>query len=129
MSSNRMWSRACFAGLIVALAVGLAGGTALAGKSYGAPIDLKKGKVVQIDEVFANTEEYLGKNIIVEGPVATVCQTSGCWLTLDGGANQLYVQFFDFTVRLSPKTKVQVQGELRKKSGTPYLVGQGLMVL
>jgi hypothetical protein len=125
---SRLLRKALVAGLVALMVLGLLSSVAFVGKSFGDKVNPTKYPLVSLDEVFANTAQYLNKTIIVPGPVGTVCQTSGCWLILGDGANQLFVQFFDFTVRLAPKTKVRVQGELRKKNNAPYLVGQGLEV-
>jgi hypothetical protein len=98
-------------------------------RAYGSPIDYAKGIEVPFEKVFSNTENYVEKEIIVEGKVAQVCQTSGCWLILTDGANQLLVQFFDFTVKIKPGTNAKVQGQLRVQNGAPYLPGRGLEIL
>lgn len=123
-----MWRKWLTLLLPAALLLLVLGGAASAADSYGAPIDPKKGKAVPIAQIFANTADYLGKNVIVEGEITQVCQTSGCWLWLSDGPNQLYVQFFTFTVRLKPGTKAQIQGTIRLKNKAPYLVGEGLQV-
>jgi RecJ-like exonuclease len=110
------------------LTVSVSATCAAAAKTYGKAIDPKKGSTVEVAPLFAETAKFEGKNVVVEGKIAQVCQTSGCWLTLTDGANQLFVQFFDFTVRLAPGTRVRIQGELRVKNKAPYLVGEGLEV-
>ena len=64
------------------------------GKVYGNPIDKAKGRTVEIAKIFSDSNQYVGKEVIVEGKAGQVCQTSGCWLLLtDSDNNQLYVQF------------------------------------
>ena len=100
------------------------------GKVYGNPIDKAKGQTVEIANIFSDSNRYVGKKVIVEGKAGQVCQTSGCWLLLtDGGNNQLYVQFYDFTVRLGTGTRLRIQGELRTQNKVPYLVADGLEVV
>jgi hypothetical protein len=100
------------------------------GKLYGSPIDKARGQAVEIDSLYADSAKYVGKNVIVEGKAGQVCQASGCWLMLtDGGSNQLYVQFYDFTVRMGTGTRLRVQGELRTQNKVPYLVAEGLEVV
>jgi len=99
------------------------------GRVYGKQIDQNSGKAVDLPALFSKTTEYFEKNIVVEGRIGQVCQTSGCWITLSDGANQLLVQFYDFTVRLSPGTLVKVSGQLRVRNKAPYLAAQGLEVL
>lgn len=38
-----------------------------------------------VQAVVAEREQYIGKNVKVEGTVAEVCQMAGCWLTLQTG--------------------------------------------
>jgi hypothetical protein len=99
------------------------------GRIYGKPIDQMAGTPVELAQLFARTDDYVGKNIIVEARIGMVCQTSGCWITLSDGANQLLVQFYDFTVRLSPDARVRVGGQIRLRNKAPYLAGRGLEVL
>ena len=73
-----------------------------------------------------DSNQYVGKEVIVEGKTGQVCQASGCWLLLtDSDNNQLYVQFYDFTVRLGTGIKLRVQGELCTQNKVPYLVADG----
>ncbi len=102
-----------------------AGGSA----KYGAPIDSAGVDTVELASLFANTQAYVGRKVIVEAQAGQVCQTSGCWIMVTDGANQLFVQFYDFTVKLRPGTRVRVQGEVRIQNNAPYLVGQGLEVM
>ena len=99
------------------------------GKAYGKPIDQNAGKTVELSQLFSHTSEYVGKNVVVQARIGMVCQTSGCWITMTDGANQLLVQFYDFTVRLSPGALVKVRGQVRLRNKAPYLAGQGLEIL
>lgn len=96
---------------------------------YGTPIDTTEAQTVELTSLFANTQAYAGKKVIVDGRVGQVCQTSGCWITVTDGANQLFVQFYDFTVKLRTGTRIRVQGEVRIQNNAPYLVGQGVEVI
>ncbi|HHY46432.1 MAG TPA: hypothetical protein GX506_03935 [Firmicutes bacterium] len=96
---------------------------------YGTPIDTTEAQTVELTSLFANTQAYVGKKVIVDGQAGQVCQTSGCWITVTDGANQLFVQFYDFTVKLRPGTRIRVQGEVRIQNNAPYLVGQGVEVI
>ena len=96
---------------------------------YGKPLEEKAGQAVALPELFARTGEFVEKKVIVEGQIGQVCQTSGCWITITDGTNQLFVQFYDFTVRLKPGTKVRASGQVRMRNRAPYLAAQGLEVL
>ena len=39
--------------------------------------------------VSAEKSNYIGKQVKVEGEVVEVCQSSGCWLTMDAGGGSL----------------------------------------
>ena len=99
------------------------------GRVYGKPLDGKAAQAVALAALFAKTGEYVEKQVIVEGEIGQVCQTSGCWITITDGANQLFVQFYDFTVRIKPGTKVRASGQVRVRNKAPYLAAQGLEVL
>jgi len=99
------------------------------GKAYGKPIHASSGKAVELPLLFSKTADYIEQNVVVEGRIAQVCPTSGCWITLTDGTNQLFVQFYDFTVRISSGTPVKVSGQLRMRNKAPYLAAQGLEVM
>jgi hypothetical protein len=100
------------------------------GKVYGKEINQNSGITVDLPGIFSKTDEYVKKNIVVESRILQVCPTSGCWIILTDGTNQLMVQFYDFTVSsLSPGTLVRVSGQLRMRNKAPYLAAQGLEVL
>lgn len=103
--------------------------TVKASSGYGQPLDAQKGRVTELAKIFADPAGYKGKNVIVEGKAGQVCQASGCWLILTDGANQLFVQFYDFTVNLRPGTRIRVQGEIGLQNGAPFLAGSGLEVV
>lgn len=95
---------------------------------YGAPIDISKAETVELASLFADTQAYVGRKVIVDAQAGQVCQTSGCWITVTDGVNLLFVQFYDFTVKLKPGAQVRVQGTVRIINNAPYLVGEGLEV-
>jgi hypothetical protein len=95
---------------------------------YGKPLDAQAAQAVALPALFAKTGEYAEKRVIVEGQIGQVCQTSGCWITITDGTNQLFVQFYDFTVRLKPGTKVKASGQIRVRNRAPYLAASGLEV-
>jgi hypothetical protein len=103
--------------------------TAVSQKAYGAPIDMNKGNTAELSSLLNEPMLYSGSNVIVQGRTGQVCRSSGCWLIITDGVNQLFVQFYDFTVQLPPGSPVRVQGELRMQNQVPYLAGEGLEVL
>ena len=115
---------------VVMMALVVVGAACSPGKStYGAPIDMGKGSAVQLRQIFANTQEYEAKNVIVEGTTGQICQASGCWLMLTDGTHQLFVQFYTFTAQLRTGSRVRVQGVLKSQNQVPYLVGEGLEIM
>lgn len=99
------------------------------GKTFGAAIDPKKGETVELAKVFANPKSYEGKNVIIRGETGMICRTSGCWLMLKDGSNQLLVQFYTFTVRPSVGSKIRTQGILKLQNEVPYLAAEGLEIM
>jgi len=99
------------------------------GKNFGAPIDAKKGSAVTLNQIFTNPADYEGKNVILEGQAGQICQTSGCWVMLTDGTNQLFVQFYSFTVRPPKGSTLRVQGVLKTQNKVPFLAGEGLEIL
>lgn len=98
------------------------------GRSYGT-VDPANAQTVKMTSIFADPQSLQGKTVIVEGTAVQVCQTSGCWITMSDGTNQLFVQFYDFTVRFRPGSRVRVQGQVRIQNNAPYIVGQGVQVV
>lgn len=68
---------------LLALATLAAAVPALA-TDYGAPI-APDTKPVPLAEVLADPEAYQGREIVVSGRIAQVCQTKGCWVMLTDG--------------------------------------------
>jgi len=97
--------------------------------AYGRPIDLQAGESVSLAAVLANPLDYEGRNVIIEAKTGQVCRSSGCWLILTDGSDNLQVQFYDFTVFLNSNQLVRVQGEVRLRNQQPYLVGSGVEVV
>lgn len=114
---------------VLALVIVLAVRGAIGSSKYGVPIDPTGAKTLELASLFADPQAYVGKRVIVDAEAAIVCQTSGCWITVTDGPNQLLVRFYDFTVKLRPGARVRVQGEIRLQNNAPYLVGQALEVV
>jgi hypothetical protein len=98
------------------------------GKVYGQDIDSAAGEAASISAIAGDPAAYEGRNVIIEAKIARVCQTSGCWLILTDGANNLFVQFYDFTVNVPAGKTARVQGVIRLQNQAPYLAGQGMEI-
>jgi len=117
--------------VVVAVVIFLVQAPSAGGKGsvYGKPLDENSGQAVNLPALFARTGDFVEKKVIVEGEIGQTCQTSGCWITITDGTNQLFVQFYDFTVRIKSGTKVKASGQVRIRNKAPYLAAQGLEVL
>jgi len=98
-------------------------------KNFGAAIDATKGSAATLSEIFANPDGFEGKNVILKGQAGQICQASGCWVMLTDGTNQLFVQFYSFTVRPPKGSTLRVQGVLKTQNKVPFLAGEGLEIL
>lgn len=56
------------------------------GKKYGKDINLKEK--TKISEILENPKSFVGKKVLVEGPVVGVCEKRGCWMEL--GSDEQY---------------------------------------
>jgi len=61
---------------------------------FGAPLG-GSPKVALVDLV-KDQAAWSGKTVMTEGVVATVCQGSGCWMTLKSGDQSVRVTFKDY---------------------------------
>lgn len=99
------------------------------GKTFGSPIDEKKGTVVELAQIFADPQKHTGKNIILQAQAGLICQTSGCWVMITDGTHQLLAQFYSFTVRPPKGSTLRVQGVLKSQNNVPFLAAEGLEIL
>ncbi len=56
------------------------------GKKYGKDITLKEK--TKISDIMKDPKSYVGKKVLVEGPVVDVCDKRGCWIDL--GSDKQY---------------------------------------
>ncbi len=96
--------------LVFAAAVSLIATSALAGnakvaatKAFKAPTGWKAfgagvstAPVVPVATLLLSAPEYAGKPVVVEGPIAGVCQNKGCWLTMLHEGKEMRVRFKDY---------------------------------
>ncbi|MBP7766148.1 MAG: hypothetical protein K4445_11080 [Deltaproteobacteria bacterium] len=127
MKSNKM--KRIAAAVLCGMLLILTACSATDGKTYGAALDPKKGEPVALAKIFADPKTYEGKNVILQGETAMFCRSSGCWVMLKDGADQLLVQFFTFTVRPDVGSKIRAQGVLKLQNEVPYLAADGLELL
>ncbi len=59
--------------------------------TYGEP--LSDAKVVKISELIANSDDYVGKTVKVEGIITDVCEMRGCWMMIAGDQEFQAIRF------------------------------------
>ncbi len=105
--------RAWIAGLIF----GLMACPVVAQQKLGKPIDVKT--VTLIKAIMQSPDQYLGKDIKIEGEITKVCQMAGCWILVkDSSSPDPIMVKVDDGVIVFPKNgagkKVAAQGKLEK---------------
>jgi len=99
------------------LALLLALPTWAAEMNLGKPIDVKQ--TTTIKELLTNPDQYLGKDVKVEGEITAVCQNMACWINVKDGSTSetITVKVNDGEI-VFPKDgtgrKVVAQGKLEK---------------
>ncbi len=63
------------------------------GKTYGKGVD--GTEVVQVSELVANADKYIGQTVRVEGVVIDVCAKRGCWMDLKSGGGTIRIKVDD----------------------------------
>jgi hypothetical protein len=52
--------------------------------NLGKPIDVQQ--TTSIKELLTNPDQYLGKNVKIEGEITAVCQNMACWINVKDGS-------------------------------------------
>ena len=81
------------------------------GQTFGGEVTMEKA--VSLAEVYANPDEFEGKEIRIDGKITQVCQHKGCWLKLSDGNKELIVRFKDygfFVPKDVAALKITIQG-------------------
>ena len=52
--------------------------------NLGKPIDVKQ--TTSIKELLTNPDQYLGKDVKIEGEITAVCQNMACWINVKDGS-------------------------------------------
>jgi len=85
--------------------------------NLGKPIDVKK--TTDIKELLTSPDQYLGKDVKIEGEITAVCQNMACWINVKDGSTPetITVKVNDGEI-VFPKDgtgkKVVAQGKLEK---------------
>jgi hypothetical protein len=56
--------------------------TASAATEYGQPMTVKE--IAKVSEILDNPEQYVGREVKVEGMIVAVCARRGCWMEIAG---------------------------------------------
>ncbi len=86
-------------------------------QTLGKGVNLKTATPVKA--ILANPDQYLGKDLMVEGEIIKVCQTAGCWIMLKDSSSPdpIMVKVPDGVI-VFPKDgagkKAAVQGKLER---------------
>lgn len=99
--------------------------------SFGAALTLKKP--VSLAQAMAAHSGKSGKELLVEGQAAKVCQKKGCWMILIDGESEVRITFKDykfFIPKNSSGKRVRAQGvlkleEMSVKDAKHYLKDEG----
>lgn len=64
-------------------------------ETFGAPVP-DAGKVLTLGELIANSDDYLGREVLVNTRIAKVCQKKGCFFVAQEGAASARITFKDY---------------------------------
>jgi uncharacterized protein YdeI (BOF family) len=85
--------------------------------TYGAPITIEK-----TTRLNTATTKNLGREVMIQGKIASVCQNKGCWMTVRDGNQEIRVEFKDYGFFVPWKTEgkpVRMQGVVQEKAMSP----------
>jgi hypothetical protein len=86
-----------------------------------------------IEKIAADPASFAGQQVTIQGIVASVCPTSGCFLNVGAGAASLRVDLApnDFTIPPGRNAghKVFVHGEVRVQGDQAEIVADGLRIM
>ncbi len=88
-------------------------------KKLGQGVSLKTATSVK--EILANPDKFLGKDVMIDGEMTSVCQMAGCWVMVkDASSEQPIMVKVQDGVIVFPKDgagkKIVVQGKVEKVS-------------
>ena len=80
-------------------------------QNFGGEVTMEES--ITLAQIYSSPEQYIDKEIRIEGTIKEVCQHKGCWLKLTDGDKELTVRFKDygfFVPKDASTSKVIVQG-------------------
>lgn len=94
---------------IVLMVLTMAFLTACGSEKFGPGGDSANAQLVKVKDVLIYPN-LLGKPIILEGKISSQCGSNGCWLFIDDGTGQMYVDLstngFSMPPKMGKKAKV-----------------------
>lgn len=63
-------------------------------EAFGAQIP--DGQPLSLTTLLSDPEQYNGKTVLLEAPIAECCQNKGCWMTFELGEQSVRVKFLDY---------------------------------
>ncbi|MDG2150552.1 MAG: DUF4920 domain-containing protein [Planctomycetota bacterium] len=63
-------------------------------EAFGAQIS--EGQPLSLTELLSDPEQYNGKTVLLEAPIAECCQNKGCWMTFELEEQSVRVKFLDY---------------------------------
>ncbi len=58
--------------------------------------DIRGEEAIPVARLLGNPGVWDGRTVLVEGPVAAVCQKKGCWMTMRDGERDMRIRFKDY---------------------------------
>lgn len=88
------------------------------------PVEQQPPAPVKISDVIGKAEDYLGKDIIIEGKIVNEC-SAGCWFNLQDGTGVIYVDLAPNNMVIPQKvgSRAKVHGVVAERAGVAYIIG------
>jgi len=84
-------------------------------------------ELTKIENILANSTDYEGKTVKVEGKIINECPT-GCWFDLKGKTGVIHVTLPAFAIPQEVGKTVVVEGNVLSESGRLMIVGRGVEI-
>lgn len=112
-------------GMLVLLVAGCTGAPVAPAAPTLAPTAAAGASTVTVRELIDHSEQYAARPVILSGKIVLEC-TNGCWLFLNDGTGQLYVdlQPNGLTIPQMIGSQVKVQGRIRGSGSNLQILGE-----
>jgi hypothetical protein len=119
----KMIARSSIGIVFICLAVITAGCARIA--KHGDEISVQQ--VTKIESILANSANYEGKTVKVEGKIINECP-SGCWIDLKGETGVIHVTLTTFAIPQEVGKTAVVEGNVLNEVGRLTIVGKGVEI-